>query len=475
MRVMLVLSSAGLSTSAGGIKANLALATALHTSGHATLLVGHFSQTALEREGFDAETVPCAVPGYKVVKLHRFRYHGISVVGPAKDEVAHFLDGNPDERALWLQDAKKVEAFEALSYCMCQIAERFKPTHVIFNEGVSVKISSQLPPSVVRVFICHAVEHLPFGPFAGVRGFGSGRSQRECARLKSVDSIVAVSNAVKNYIEKYGSMPSVHIPNHPALYGEGPFPDFSENFDAGKFVSCVNGGVCKGFCIIHDLVQKMRDVQFGVVLSWSVDGFIRRSLETQPNVVTLAPFSDINELFRVTKLLLVPSLWFEAFGLVVVEAMLRGVPVISSNAGGLPEAHLGVDYVLQVNPIVRTKEVHPSAPLGEEYDVPPQDTSGWIATIRKLLADREHYRDVANKSRAAAHQYIQSCDRKAFERHLLDLQANKIEARFLENAGTGMDEGQEETMPKAALRNDDGTLLASHTIDLAIKNIGCAC
>ena len=36
---------------------------------------------------------------------------------------------------------------------------------------------------------------------------------------------------------------------------------------------------------------------------------------------------------------------------IVVEAMLRGVPVIASNTGGLPEAKLGVPYVLPVTPI----------------------------------------------------------------------------------------------------------------------------
>ena len=47
-----------------------------------------------------------------------------------------------------------------------------------------------------------------------------------------------------------------------------------------------------------------------------------------------------------TRILLVPSLWGEAFGLVVVEAMLRGIPVLASNVGGLVEAKLGVDYIL---------------------------------------------------------------------------------------------------------------------------------
>jgi glycosyltransferase involved in cell wall biosynthesis len=37
------------------------------------------------------------------------------------------------------------------------------------------------------------------------------------------------------------------------------------------------------------------------------------------------------------RLLVTPSLWYEAFGLCTVEAMLHGKPVISSRIGGLPE------------------------------------------------------------------------------------------------------------------------------------------
>lgn len=35
--------------------------------------------------------------------------------------------------------------------------------------------------------------------------------------------------------------------------------------------------------------------------------------------------------------LIVPSAWFEVFGLVVIEALSRGIPVIASRIGGLPE------------------------------------------------------------------------------------------------------------------------------------------
>jgi glycosyltransferase involved in cell wall biosynthesis len=51
-----------------------------------------------------------------------------------------------------------------------------------------------------------------------------------------------------------------------------------------------------------------------------------------------------------------PSLWQEAFSITVVEAMLRGIPVLASNIGGLPEAKLGTDFLLPVTAIERFTE-----------------------------------------------------------------------------------------------------------------------
>ena len=58
---------------------------------------------------------------------------------------------------------------------------------------------------------------------------------------------------------------------------------------------------------------------------------------------------------------------FEAFGLVVIDAMLRGIPVIASTSGGLPEAKLGVDFIVPVTMV--------SGPSSQE--VPQQDIRPW--------------------------------------------------------------------------------------------------
>ena len=70
-----------------------------------------------------------------------------------------------------------------------------------------------------------------------------------------------------------------------------------------------------------------------------------------------------------------PSLWVEGFGMAVVDAMLRGIPVLASNYGGLAEAKLGTDYLLPVHPIQRFEDYLDEnmlpVPVVPEQDVGP--------------------------------------------------------------------------------------------------------
>jgi len=53
-------------------------------------------------------------------------------------------------------------------------------------------------------------------------------------------------------------------------------------------------------------------------------------------VVTHGP-DDLAEFYRGARVVVVPSLWFETFGLVAAEAMSHGIPVVASRIGALEE------------------------------------------------------------------------------------------------------------------------------------------
>ena len=48
-------------------------------------------------------------------------------------------------------------------------------------------------------------------------------------------------------------------------------------------------------------------------------------------------YVDSSKFFEMIDVLIVPSLWNEPFGRVVIESILHSKPVIASNVGGIPE------------------------------------------------------------------------------------------------------------------------------------------
>jgi medium-chain acyl-[acyl-carrier-protein] hydrolase len=128
--------------------------------------------------------------------------------------------------------------------------------------------------------------------------------------------------------------------------------------------------------------------------------------------------------------LLVPSLWAEARSRIVVEAMLRGVPVIASNIGGIPEAMLGVDYLLPVRPIERyqPRVDEQMVPVAE---VPEQEIGPWQEALERLVADRLHWEALSRASREAALAYAEGVTIIPFERYIEGIARSPRRARSL--------------------------------------------
>ncbi len=74
-------------------------------------------------------------------------------------------------------------------------------------------------------------------------------------------------------------------------------------------------------------------------------------------------------------------IWLEGFGLIAMEAMLRGLPVIASNSGGLVEAKSGTGFVIPIRPIERFEPVFDETHMPKPIDV-PQDIEPWAEALR---------------------------------------------------------------------------------------------
>ena len=53
--------------------------------------------------------------------------------------------------------------------------------------------------------------------------------------------------------------------------------------------------------------------------------------------VSRRSYSQLRDLYRHARALIVPSIWYEVFGIVIIEAFAQKTPVIVSNQGGMPE------------------------------------------------------------------------------------------------------------------------------------------
>ncbi len=246
------------------------------------------------------------------------------------------------------------------------------------------------------ILLAHTLSMLPFGP----QSFFPGEARAR--RVAQARGVVAFSRFAAGYIHRAsGIEPFVF---HPPHYGGGPFADLGTA--PGPHVTIINPSAFKGLPIFLGLARALPHVSFAAVPSYATTPEDLASLRALPNVTLLAP-GEIEDVLRHVRVLLVPSLGLEAFGMAVVDAMLRGIPVLTSNIGGLPEAALGAATVLPVRPIeswTRQLDTH----LLPVPRMPEQDLRPWLDALSLMLEDASRYAHSSRACREAAHAFVSS-------------------------------------------------------------------
>jgi glycosyltransferase involved in cell wall biosynthesis len=293
-----------------------------------------------------------------------------------------------------------------------QIRE-FRPDWVLVSSedlGHGLLREAQHRASGRVVYLAHTPQFFPFGP-------ASWNPEPRGAELASQSAgIVVIGRHMAGYIERSLGRKAAVI--HPPIYGQGPFADLA-NATSG-LVTMINPCAVKGISIFLAVAARTPGQEFGVVPGWATTRDDRRKLQGLSNIRFLPNAPNIEDVLASTRVLLMPSLWEEGFGLIVMEAMLRGIPVVSSDAGGLAEAKCGTGYVIPVRPISRYQ------PVFDEHAMPlpvlePPEPEPWVVALSELLNDRAAYERESRTSRNVAGKFVSSLDAGVMERYLLSL------------------------------------------------------
>jgi glycosyltransferase involved in cell wall biosynthesis len=170
-----------------------------------------------------------------------------------------------------------------------------------------------------------------------------------------------------------------------------------------RYVTFVNPSYEKGVYafarIADELGQRRPEITLLVVEGRGTERTLADcglDLRARGNVSLMGHTPDPRQFWGVTRVGLLPSLWWENQPLAAVEAMVNGIPVIGSDRGGTPEALGGSGVVLPLPERL--------TPFTRELPT-PEEIAPWVEAVIRLWDDPEWYAEQGRRALAEARRW----------------------------------------------------------------------
>lgn len=156
------------------------------------------------------------------------------------------------------------------------------------------------------------------------------------------------------------------------------------------YATFINPASVKGVTLFYRIAElaakALPELKFLVVESRTslaqADELLSTGFSKLPNIVRVGLQQDMGRVFGMTRILLMPSLWHESGARAAIEALSLGIPVISTNRGGLPETLGNAAIIFPVGPdLIENPKLLPDESVARP----------WIEAITKLLTDPKFY------------------------------------------------------------------------------------
>lgn len=323
-----------------------------------------------------------------------------------------------DEAGLCERDGIAIERVANLALNPRAVGEEiqaFRPDWVLVSsEDLShmlLREASRSAPDRI-VYLAHTPQWYPFGP----ESWNPDPAAAELVRKAA--GVVAIGRHMAGYIREHAGWEAAVI--HPPIYGA------PERMGArGGKVLMINPCRVKGIEIFLGLADGFPDVAFAGLVGWGTTPEDRAAMVRRRNIAVMESVPRIDDALREARLLLMPSIWYEGFGLIAMEAMLRGLPVIASDSGGLKEAKQGTGFVITVRPFPGYSKTFDAAHMPVPIAV-EQDLGKWAEALETLLND-EAYEAESARSLEVATRFTQGLRASDFEAYLKGLRQKEAD------------------------------------------------